>query len=123
MLRYWILLLSLLITCVDNYKLVKSGCWQNQLLFPEKKSPNQKPTILYFICKIRIKSSFMPNRVLQRGTKYQVLVMDILNWILQTMMLCCSNVVQVPLSLNPFQLNLEFGTTHRVQMCYTSKQV
>ena len=26
--------------------------------------------------------------------------------------LCCSNVVQVPLSLNPFQLNLEFGTTH-----------
>ena len=38
-------------------------------------------------------------------------------------MLCCSNVVQVPLSLNPFQLNLEFGTTHQVQMCYTSKQV
>ena len=38
-------------------------------------------------------------------------------------MLCYSNVVQVPLSLNPFQLNLEFGTTHRVQMCYTSKQV
>ena len=38
-------------------------------------------------------------------------------------LLCCSNVVQVPLSLNPFQLNLEFGTTHRVQMCYTSKQV
>ena len=27
-------------------------------------------------------------------------------------MLCCSNVVQVPLSLNPFQLNLEFGATH-----------
>ena len=26
-------------------------------------------------------------------------------------LLCCSNVVQVPLSLNPFQLNLEFGTT------------
>ena len=40
-----------------------------------------------------------------------------------TSMLCCSNVVQVPLSLNPFQLNLEFGTTHRVQMCYISKQV
>ena len=39
------------------------------------------------------------------------------------LLLCCSNVVQVPLSLNPFQLNLEFGTTHRVQMCYTSKQV
>ena len=38
-------------------------------------------------------------------------------------LLCCSNLVQVPLSLNPFQLNLEFGTTHRVQMCYTSKQV
>ena len=38
-------------------------------------------------------------------------------------LLCCSNVVQVPLSLNPFQLNLEFGTTHQVQMCYTSKQV
>ena len=32
-------------------------------------------------------------------------------------MLCCSNVVQVPLSLNPFQLNLEFGTTHRVALC------
>ena len=28
-----------------------------------------------------------------------------------------------PLSLNPFQLNLEFGTTHLVQMCHTSKQV
>ena len=28
------------------------------------------------------------------------------------MLLCCSNVVQVPLSLNPFQINLEFGTTH-----------
>ena len=39
------------------------------------------------------------------------------------LVLCCSNVVQVLLSLNPFQLNLEFGTTHRVQMCYTSKQV
>ena len=26
--------------------------------------------------------------------------------------LCYSNVVQVPLSLNPFQLNLEFETTH-----------
>ena len=38
-------------------------------------------------------------------------------------MLCCSNVVQVLLILNPFQLNLEFGTTHQVQMCYTSKQV
>ena len=38
-------------------------------------------------------------------------------------MLCCSNVVQVLLSLNPFQLNLEFGTTHQVQMCYTSKEV
>ena len=34
-----------------------------------------------------------------------------------TSMLCCSNVVQVPLSLNPFQLNLEFGTTHRVALC------
>ena len=32
-------------------------------------------------------------------------------------MLCCSNVVQVPLSLNPFQLNLEFGTTHQVALC------
>ena len=32
-------------------------------------------------------------------------------------LLCCSNVVQVPLSLNPFQLNLEFGTTHRVALC------
>ena len=31
--------------------------------------------------------------------------------------LCCSNMVQVPLSLNPFQLNLEFGTTHRVALC------
>ena len=40
-----------------------------------------------------------------------------------SIVLCCSNVVQVPLSLNPFQLNLEFGTTHQVQMCYTSKQV
>ena len=28
-----------------------------------------------------------------------------------------------PFTLNPFQFNLEFGTTHRVQMCYTSKQV
>ena len=43
--------------------------------------------------------------------------------VLIQIVLCCSNVVQVPLSLNPFQLNLEFGTTHRVQMCYTSKQV
>ena len=34
-----------------------------------------------------------------------------------TSMLCCSNVVQVPLSLNPFQFNLEFGTTHRVVLC------
>ena len=34
-----------------------------------------------------------------------------------TSMLCCSNVVQVPLSLNTFQLNLEFGTTHRVALC------
>ena len=34
-----------------------------------------------------------------------------------TSMLCYSNVVQVPLSLNPFQLNLEFGTTHRVAIC------
>ena len=33
------------------------------------------------------------------------------------LLLCCSNVVQVPLSLNPFQLNLEFGTTHRVALC------
>ena len=40
-----------------------------------------------------------------------------------SVVLCCSNVVQVLLSLNPFQLNLEFGTTHRVQMCHTSKQV
>ena len=32
-------------------------------------------------------------------------------------LLCCSNVVQVPLSLNPFQLNLEFGTTHQVALC------
>ena len=37
--------------------------------------------------------------------------------LLHTHMLCCSNVVQVPLSLNPFQLNLEFGTTHRVALC------
>ena len=28
-----------------------------------------------------------------------------------------------PFKLNPFQINLEFGTTHQVQMCYTSKQV
>ena len=33
------------------------------------------------------------------------------------LLLCCSNVVQVPLSLNPFQLNLKFGTTHRVTLC------
>ena len=32
-------------------------------------------------------------------------------------MLSCSNVVQVPLSLNPFQINLEFGTTHQVALC------
>ena len=31
-----------------------------------------------------------------------------------TSMLCCSNV---PLSVNPFQFNLEFGTTHRVALC------
>ena len=36
---------------------------------------------------------------------------------LYLVMLCCSNVVQVPLSLNPFQINLEFGTTHRVALC------
>ena len=36
---------------------------------------------------------------------------------LKDIMLCCSNVVQVPLSLNPFQINLEFGTTHRVALC------
>ena len=29
------------------------------------------------------------------------------------LMLCCSNV---PLSVNPFQFNLEFGTTHRVAL-------
>ena len=34
-----------------------------------------------------------------------------------TSMLCCSNVVKVPLSLNPFQINLEFGTTHQVALC------
>ena len=34
-----------------------------------------------------------------------------------SVVLCCSNVVQVPLSLNPFQFNLEFGTTHRVALC------
>ena len=34
-----------------------------------------------------------------------------------TFMLCCSNVVQVLLSLNPFQLNLEFGSTHQVSLC------
>ena len=39
-----------------------------------------------------------------------------------------SNVVLLqyglsPFTLNPFQFNLEFGTTHQVQMCYTSKQV
>ena len=38
-------------------------------------------------------------------------------WNINYMMLCCSNVVQVPLSLNPFQINLEFGTTHRVALC------
>ena len=36
---------------------------------------------------------------------------------LYNLLLCCSYVVQVPLSLNPFQLNLEFGTTHRVALC------
>ena len=30
------------------------------------------------------------------------------------MVLCCSNV---PLSVTPFQFNLEFGTTHRVALC------
>ena len=34
-----------------------------------------------------------------------------------TSMLCCPNVVQVPSGLNPFQINLEFGTTHRVALC------
>ena len=29
-------------------------------------------------------------------------------------LLCCSNV---PLSVTPFQFNLEFGTTHRVALC------
>ena len=48
---------------------------------------------------------------------------DITGFISKPVVLCCSNVVQVPLSLNPFQLNLDFGTTHQVQMCYTSKQV
>ena len=39
------------------------------------------------------------------------------------LMLCCSNVVQVPLNLNPFQINLEFGspikyiTSHRISCC------
>ena len=39
--------------------------------------------------------------------------------IFAVILLCCSNVVQVPLSLNPFQfqLNLEFGTTHQVALC------
>ena len=50
-------------------------------------------------------------------------VMECDPYLPDTTLLCCSNVVQVPLSLNPFQLNLEFGTTHQVQMCYTSKQV
>ena len=40
-----------------------------------------------------------------------------LNLSTPVIVLCCSNVVQVPLSLNPFQLNLEFGTTHRVALC------
>ena len=35
----------------------------------------------------------------------------------ELILLCCSNVVQVPLSLNPFQLNLEFGTTRQVAIC------
>ena len=38
-------------------------------------------------------------------------------------LLCCSNVVQVPLSLNPFQLNLEFGTTHQVALCVVHPSV
>ena len=32
-------------------------------------------------------------------------------------MLCCSNVVYVLSRLNSFQINLEFGTTHRVALC------
>ena len=49
--------------------------------------------------------------------KAELIYHFIINLNIQTLLLCCSNVVKVPLGLNPFQLNLEFGTTHRVALC------
>ena len=39
------------------------------------------------------------------------------NYRVVKVLLCCSNVVYVLSRLNPFQINLEFGTTHQVGLC------
>ena len=64
------------------------------------------------------------------GRQREILMMSLrASTCFQRLLLCCSNVVQVPLSLNPFQSNLEFGTTHRVALCvahpieYTSHRI